>query len=108
MFAKAAYSKRTPFFSVLAGVGEQPQARLGIVVAKKNVKLAVERNRIKRLVRETFRLQQQHLNGLDVVVVIKKNFLHDLKPADLSGVLKLVGDKHSNAAKINSTAHKNL
>lgn len=93
---------------MLARVGEQPQARLGIVVAKRNVKLAVERNKLKRLVRESFRMQQQNLNGLDVVVVIKKNFLHDLKPVDLSCVFKHVGGKHSNAAKNNSAANTNL
>ena len=51
----------------------QPQARLGIVVAKKNIKLAVDRNRLKRLVRESFRKQQLGLLGLDIVVIIKKD-----------------------------------
>ncbi len=105
MFAKPAYTKRTPFFSVLAGKGEQPNARLGIVVGKRNVKLAVERNKLKRLVRESFRIQQQFLGGLDIVVVIKKNFVHDVQPVDLSSVFKLVGSRvqkgETSAAKNN-------
>lgn len=46
--------------------------RLGLVIGKKSVKLAVERNRLKRLIRTSFRLNQQHLSGLDVVVVARK------------------------------------
>lgn len=67
----------------------QPQARLGIVVAKKNIKLAVDRNRLKRLVRESFRKQQLGLLGLDIVVIIKKD------ATGLSDVLKMIGDKHA-------------
>ncbi len=59
---------------MLAGSGGKPWARLGIVVAKKNVRLAVARNRLKRIVRESFRQQQDSLQGLDVVVIIKKDF----------------------------------
>jgi ribonuclease P protein component len=74
VFAKTAYAKKTRFFSVLATSGAAEQARLGIIVAKKNVRLAVDRNKIKRVIRETFRLQQEALVGLDVVVIVKKNF----------------------------------
>lgn len=48
-------------------------ARLGLVIAKKNIRLAVQRNRIKRVIRETFRLQQHHLQGIDVIVLARKN-----------------------------------
>ena len=47
------------------------QARIGIVVAKKNVPLAVDRNRIKRLVRESFRHHQQCLVNMDLVIIVK-------------------------------------
>ena len=45
--------------------------RLGIIIAKKNVKLAVERNRLKRQLRETFRKQRQVLPSLDIVLLAK-------------------------------------
>lgn len=38
---------------------------------KKRVKLAVQRNRIKRLVRESFRLNQHNLPAIDIVVMVK-------------------------------------
>lgn len=45
--------------------------RLGLAIAKKRVKLAVQRNRIKRLVRESFRLNQHNLPSIDMVVMVK-------------------------------------
>jgi len=46
--------------------------RLGLVVARKNVRLAVRRNRIKRVVRETFRQEQPRLGGIDIVFLARK------------------------------------
>lgn len=56
--------------------------RLGLVIGKKSVKLAVERNRIKRQIRESFRLNQIPLTGLDIVVVARKG-LADLENEEL-------------------------
>lgn len=50
---------------------EKNDARLGIIVSKKNATLATQRNRIKRLVRERFRHDQRYLVGTDVVVLLK-------------------------------------
>lgn len=46
-------------------------ARLGIIVAKAIIKRAVDRNLIRRMVRESFREHQEALKGLDIVVVIR-------------------------------------
>ena len=56
---------------ILAQPGTTTGARIGLVVGKKNVRLANQRNRIKRLVRETFRLRQSDLSGLDIVVLAR-------------------------------------
>ena len=45
--------------------------RLGLAIAKKRVKLAVQRNRVKRIVRESFRLNQHKLPAIDMVVMVK-------------------------------------
>lgn len=45
--------------------------RLGLVIAKKHIRLAVQRNRIKRLIRESFRLHQIQLQGIDIVVLAR-------------------------------------
>ena len=43
--------------------------RLGIRIAKKKIKKAVERNRIKRIAREVFR--KSHFDGMDMVLVLR-------------------------------------
>ena len=59
-------------FLILAKAQGSDTARLGIIVAKKNVKLAVQRNRIKRLLRESFRNERDTLPKLDLIVLAKK------------------------------------
>lgn len=55
-------------FLILATPNHLGHARIGLIFSKKNLRLAVQRNRIKRQVRETFR-HQQDLPGLDIVVL---------------------------------------
>ena len=43
-------------------------ARLGLVIPKRQVRLAVHRNRLKRWIRESFRHHQQQLPAADIVV----------------------------------------
>jgi ribonuclease P protein component len=43
-------------------------ARLGMLVSRRHSAHAVERNRIKRCIREAFRLEQENLGPLDVLV----------------------------------------
>ncbi len=46
-------------------------ARLGLIVSRRVVPHATQRNRYKRLMREAFRLRQQELGNLDVVARLK-------------------------------------
>ncbi len=46
--------------------------RLGLVIAKKNVRLATQRNRVKRIIRESFRLRQHQLAPVDVIVLARR------------------------------------
>ncbi|WJG09457.1 ribonuclease P protein component [Aliiglaciecola sp. LCG003] len=61
----------SPQLTILARHNQLDHPRLGITVAKKRVKKAHDRNRIKRLVRESFRLNQHALPNTDIVVVGK-------------------------------------
>lgn len=60
------------YFTLLAIRNEFNHPRLGLAIAKKNIKKAVNRNVIKRTVRENFRIQQQSLGGMDVVVLARR------------------------------------
>lgn len=60
---------------------------MGLVIAKKNVRLAVQRNRAKRLMRESFRHHQQLLEGLDIVILARRD-LDKLDNAALTSCLE--------------------
>jgi len=62
-------------FTVLFADNQQDHARLGMAITKKIVKRAVDRNRIKRMVRESFRLNQHRLGMVDIVVMARRNVL---------------------------------
>jgi len=61
----------SPLFTILAKANHLRHPRLGLTIAKKRVKLAVQRNRIKRCVRNSFRLHQHELPGVDLVLMVK-------------------------------------
>ena len=71
-FSKSQFKVSCRYFLILATSNDQPGSRLGVVIAKKNVAKAVQRNRIKRHIRECFR-QQKILPGLDIVVLARKD-----------------------------------
>ena len=62
-------SRRDNLFAVYAKPNGLPHARIGIAVSRKVSPHAVSRNRIKRQVREMFRLNHIQLSGLDLVIV---------------------------------------
>ncbi len=72
-------------FLILATLNSEKHARVGLVFSKKNLKLAVQRNRIKRRVRETFRLQTD-FPSLDIVVLGRRG-LADIDNAALNELL---------------------
>lgn len=57
--------------TILAAPNDLTFARLGLAISKKHAKRAVDRNRIKRITRESFRLHQMMLPKADFVVMAK-------------------------------------
>ena len=70
-FAKPVKSSDT-YFTLLAIKNDFDHPRLGLAIAKKIIKKAVHRNMIKRVVRENFRIQQDSLGNLDIVVLARR------------------------------------
>lgn len=59
-------------FHVRHRTNELGHARLGLAISKRVSKRAVERNRIKRLVRESFRRVRQQLPAVDLMVMARE------------------------------------
>lgn len=71
VFKNARYKVSCQHILVLAGDTNTAFPRLGLVIAKKNIAKAVERNRIKRIIRESFRHNQGLLPKLDIVILAR-------------------------------------
>lgn len=86
-----------PQITILGRPNALGHPRIGLTVAKKHVKRAHERNRIKRLTRESFRLQQHALPSMDFVVVAKKG-VDSLKNSELIDTLDKLWRRHRRQA----------
>jgi ribonuclease P protein component len=63
---------RDPYFRILARRNNGDTSRLGMAVSRKTCRKAVERNRLKRIIRESFRQHYEQLvskGGVDLVVL---------------------------------------
>ena len=69
VFKKNRYRVSTPEFLMLAGRNHLEDKRLGMVVSKRITSLAVNRNHLKRLIREVFR--RTEIISLDIVVLTR-------------------------------------
>ncbi|MBP2169002.1 ribonuclease P protein component [Erwinia toletana] len=87
-----------PQITILGRLNALGHPRIGLTVAKKNVKRAHERNRIKRLTRESFRLRQHELPSMDFVVVAKKG-VADLDNRALAEALEKLWRRHCRLAR---------
>jgi len=70
----------------LARPNQHEYPRLGLAVAKKHYRKAVDRNRVKRLVRESFRLYKDNLPNCDIVFIARGGFT-TLEPSEIPGAL---------------------
>ncbi|MDZ4814408.1 MAG: ribonuclease P protein component [Pseudomonadota bacterium] len=68
---RAGQSAGSTFFRALVRASPTAGARLGINVPKRVLKMAHERNRVKRLLREAFRKQREQLPAIDLVLLAR-------------------------------------
>lgn len=69
VFCAACGKASTGGLTVLAAANGLNYARLGLAIAKKKLSAAPARNRLKRIIRESFRFHHELLAGLDIVVL---------------------------------------
>ncbi|WP_417596117.1 ribonuclease P protein component [Oceanospirillum sp.] len=75
-------------FMILARPNTLPHPRIGQILAKKNLRRAVDRNRIRRLTRESFRLNKHQMPAMDLVLLTQKG-LSDLSSEEYAHQLNL-------------------
>ncbi len=80
---------------LLARISEAPQSRLGLVIAKKNVRKAVQRNRIKRVARELFRQLPPGNPPLDIVLLARRG----LDQLDNAALFETLGQQWQKLAR---------
>jgi ribonuclease P protein component len=54
--------------------GQQAYPRLGIIIGKHHVKRAVDRNCLRRVIRESFRHHKETVKGLDIIIIVRSKY----------------------------------
>ena len=72
VFDKTHFTVSCRYFLILARFSSDANTRLGLIVAKKHIQTAVQRNRMKRLIRTSFRSLDPLPRHLDLVVLVRK------------------------------------
>ena len=73
VFDGATFKVGEGHFLLLVRPNSLGHPRLGLVIAKKKVRRSVDRNRLKRTVRESFRLSQSALPPADVIFMARQD-----------------------------------
>lgn len=77
---------------------EAQMPRIGMAITKRRVPTAVARNRLKRQIREQFRLQSHQLQNKDVIFIVK-NSISDLDNKELKNQINNIFNKIKNKNK---------
>jgi ribonuclease P protein component len=70
------------------GDSEVEGARLGLIMAKRHLRLAVDRNLVKRLVREIFRTRRSELPSRDLIVRLAVKLERPIDKRALAGEIQ--------------------
>ncbi|WP_136247199.1 ribonuclease P protein component [Halomonas borealis] len=101
VFDSAAFKVHGKGLMVLASPNDLGHPRLGLIFSKKNVRRAVDRNRLKRLARDSIRLRQHRLPAVDIVLLARRG-VHELDNAtvhrQLHGMWKRLAREADKAA----------
>ena len=89
------FSYRNSDVSIKGKYNHLEYPRIGYSIPKRGTRLAFRRNRLKRLVKEAFRLNAPQLPKMDLIVLVQKEPEDDILTTTLNaGFSKLIQLKH--------------
>jgi ribonuclease P protein component len=74
VFDNTKFKASTRELLILGAANDLGHSRLGFIIAKKNIRTAVHRNRIKRIIREFFRVHCSELDTADLIIMARRGF----------------------------------
>ena len=83
---------------ILSRTNNLSHPRLGFVISKKNIRQAVKRNRVRRIIRDSFRLNQHDLPAVDMVILARKG-LGDLENEEIHKLIMKCWSRLKNKSK---------
>ena len=99
VFNQAEFRSGNKRLLLLARQSGLESGRIGLVVPKKHLRRAVDRNIVKRIARNTFRLRQAEFSGIDIVVLVKGKFKLDKIKTQATEDIDLLWGKLANELK---------
>lgn len=99
VFEQVDVKSPSEFCLLLARSAPAACPRIGFIISKKNIKHAVQRNRIKRHTREYFRLHQETLPSIDIIFMARKG-LDRLSDTELDNLISKQFNKLIKRAKL--------
>ncbi|MCV2531161.1 MAG: ribonuclease P protein component [Candidatus Lightella neohaematopini] len=95
VFNKLEYFSFDKQFIIIGCINNLNYSRIGIIVPKKNIKKSFQRNKIKRLIREYFRLNRNKFFFMDYIILVKVH-------------LSKIGKINFKIRSINNNQHDNV
>ncbi|MCV2506106.1 MAG: ribonuclease P protein component [Candidatus Lightella neohaematopini] len=95
VFNKLEYFSFDKQFIIIGCINNLNYSRIGIIVPKKNIKKSFQRNKIKRLIREYFRLNRSKFFFMDYIILVKVH-------------LSKIGKINFKIRSINNNQHDNV
>ncbi|MBQ0755623.1 MAG: ribonuclease P protein component [Amphritea sp.] len=107
VFSRASIKVSEKHLLILACPNELDHPRIGFVFSKKNIRFAVHRNRVRRIIRESYRLNQHSLPNVDIVILSRKG-LGDLDNEEIQSLISRSWTRliKRSKTKLKTTSHK--
>jgi ribonuclease P protein component len=78
------------YVQLITTAAARPMGRVGFVIGRKALPLAVDRNRVRRMLRAVLRDARPRLDGLDVIVRLKRGAPRTAFPAIVGEASRLI------------------